>query len=260
MAKRISALQPSGEILLLEVTPETTGKELKQQIKDKQRWDELTHKTTGVEIIVGHNHLLADDVEVLDAGIAEYTVVTVVFKPNKVICSNKDTIASLGRNVDLELPLVVEVPDNETDIPHDAFMECKTLAKLTIPNTVTHIGESAFHSCTSWSDLTIPNSVTHIGEHAFAGCISLANLTVPDSVTHIGNSVFRNCSSLASLTIPESVTHIGESAFYSCTSLSNLTIPNSVTHIGEHAFADCISLANLTIPDSVTYIGESAFF
>ena len=126
MAKMISVRQPSGEVIVLEVTPETTGKELKQQIKDrKPSWDELTRNTTIAEIIVGHNHLLANDAKVLDAGIAEDPVVSVVFKTNKVICSNKDAIASLGGIVDSELLLVVEIPNGETHILEDASYECE---------------------------------------------------------------------------------------------------------------------------------------
>ena len=83
--------------MVLEVTPETTGWTLKQQIKERQPWDELTRSTTSlsVEIIVGNNHLLANDAKVWavcdpwEAGIAEDTVVTVVFKPNVVICSKQ---------------------------------------------------------------------------------------------------------------------------------------------------------------------------
>ena len=69
--QRISARQPSGEVIVLEVTPETTGKELKQQIKERKRWGELTRSTTGVEVIVGDNQLLGNDATVLEAGIAE---------------------------------------------------------------------------------------------------------------------------------------------------------------------------------------------
>ena len=81
----------SAELLVLEVTPETTGQELKHQIKEGQvSWEQFTFRTTGVEVIVGDDHLLANDAKILDAGIAEDTVVSVVFKPHVVICSNKD--------------------------------------------------------------------------------------------------------------------------------------------------------------------------
>ena len=232
-------LQPSGETIVLDVTPELRGRELKQQIKSRQPWDELTGRTTSVEIIVGDDQLLANDVKVLDAGIAADTVVSVVFKPNKVICSNKAAIASLGGIVDSELLLVVEIPNGETHILEDAFRKCETLAKLTIPNSVTHIGDSAFAACSSLVELTIPNSVTYIGDGAFRDCTSLANLTILDSVTHIGDFAFSSCSSLVSLTIPDSVTHIGDCAFANCSSLANLSIPDSVRHIEEDAFDGC---------------------
>ena len=236
MAKTISVRQPSGEALVLEVTPETTGRALKQQIKEGQVWDELTRSTTSVEIIVGGDHLLADDAKVLDAGIAEDTAVSVVFKTNTVtvICSNKDAIASLG--VDSELLLVVEIPDDDTQIDDKAFEGCLTLAKVTIPDSVTHIGRRAFARCRSLVTITIPNSVTHIADFAFARCSSLVVFTIPNSLTHIGNDAFRGCSSLANLTIPNSVTHIGEGAFANCSSLASLTIPNSVTRIWDGAF------------------------
>ncbi|CAK8994593.1 Uncharacterized protein SCF082_LOCUS3991 [Durusdinium trenchii] len=167
MAKRISAQKPSGEVMVLEVTPETTGEELKQQIKQGQPWDELTRSTTSVEIIVGDNHLLANDAKVLEAGIAEDTVVSVVFKPNKVICSsNKDAIASLGGIVDPELLLVVEIPHDEPHILENAFEGCRTLAKVTIPDSVTRIGKCALARC-RLVNLTIPNSVIHIGDVPF---------------------------------------------------------------------------------------------
>ena len=233
MATQIAALQPNGESLVLEVTPETTGQALKQQIKERKSWDELTRSTTGVEIIVGDIHLLAHDAKVLDAGIAESTVVSVVFKPNVVICSNKKKIASLGGIVDPELFLVVEIPYGETAICEGAFKFCTTLAKV-----------------------TIPDSVTHIGDFAFEGCSSLVNLIIPDSVTHIGIGAFRGCSSLVDLTIPNSVTHIEDCAFQHCNSLANLTMPDSVAHFGNEAMAGCSSLVNLTIPDSVTRIWE----
>ncbi|CAK9035170.1 unnamed protein product [Durusdinium trenchii] len=247
MATNISVWQPSGEVMVLEVRPETTGCELKQQIKERQLWAELTRSTTVVEIIVGDNHLLADDATVLEAGISEDTVVSVVFKPNKVICSNQDAIATLGGIVDSELLLVVEIPDTETQIGECAFDSCKTLAKVIIPNSVTHIEDGAFVGCSALVDLIIPPSVTHIGFGAFHSCTSLTNLAIPDFVTHIGERAFGDCTALACLTIPDSVTHLGDYAFRGCSSLVNLTIPNSMTHIPDGVFEDCSACPSQTL-------------
>ena len=146
MATKISALQPSGEMLVLEVAPEITGRELKQQIKLRQNWDDVTSSTTSVEVVLEDNQLLANEAKVLEAAIAEDAVVSVVFKPNKVICSNKDAFTSLGGIVDSEVLYVVEVPDDETHIREDAFYSCNTVAKVTIPDSVTHIGTVPFLS------------------------------------------------------------------------------------------------------------------
>ena len=177
MAMRISALQPSGETMILEVTPEMTGHELKQQIKEGQPWDDLTRKTTRVEIIVG-DHLLANDAKVWDTGVDADTV-SVIFKVNMVVCSNQSQMASSGSEIDLELPLVVELPDHETKIAERAFDSCERLAKLIIPRSVTHIGFGAFVHCSILAGVTIPDSVTHIGNSAFEGCSSLGELDHP---------------------------------------------------------------------------------
>ena len=156
MAVKVSALQPNGDILVLEVMPGITGFELKQQIKEKKPWDELTRSTTAVEIIVGDNQLLANDANVLDAGITGDSVVSVVFNPNVVICGNQDVITSLGGIVDSDLLLAFVIPNDEAQIHASAFAGCRTLAKLTIPDSVTHIGDCAFDACSSLVNLTIP--------------------------------------------------------------------------------------------------------
>lgn len=88
---------------------------------------------TTVEIIVRDCQLLANDVKVLDTGIAADTVVSVVFKPNIVICSNKDMLSAV---------LMVSCPRNslrskslsgETAICENAFASCHiTRTQLTL--------------------------------------------------------------------------------------------------------------------------------
>ena len=53
MAMELSCMQLNGEVMLLEVTPETTGRELKRRIKARQLFDELKRLTTRVDLIVG---------------------------------------------------------------------------------------------------------------------------------------------------------------------------------------------------------------
>lgn len=258
MSVQISVKQLNGEVLLLEVMPEMTGREIKEQIKQQQQWrDEFTRQTTRVELVIGQSRLLENNETAAAAGLSPESEVTVVFKENSVRCSHQNELARLGREIDLESLFVVEIL-SEPEIVAKAFGCCCNLAGVTM-NSVTRIGEGAFGKCSSLTRVTMPDSLIRIGDEAFKNCSSLTSVTIPNSVTLIGAGAFRACSSLTSVTIPNSVTNIEFGAFASCSSLASVTIPNAVTHIGEGAFGNCSSLASVTIPSSVTYIGEGAF-
>ena len=145
-----------------------------------------------------------------------------------------------------------------TEIPSEAFKECRYLTGVNIPSSVTSIGRYAF-SDSPLTNITIPDSVTSIGDYAFSRCARLKSVAIPESVTSIGNNVFDYCDFLTSVTIPDTVTSIGNSAFANCYSLTDVNIPSSVTSIGRSAFTYCESLTSVNIPDSVTSIGNGAF-
>ena len=182
-----------------------------------------------------------------------------------------------------------------TEIPEEAFRDCKNLLKVTLPANIISIGSSAFYSCSSLTGVTIPDSVTSIAGYVFYGCSSLTSITIPDSITSIAGYVFYGCSSLIGVTVPNSVTSIGISAFENCSNLTSITIPDCITSIGSSAFGGCLSLKDtylnitdlakfctsncsydapatvhfcidgeeiteLVIPDTVTSIGEYAFY
>ena len=58
------------------------------------------------------------------------------------------------------------------------------------------VADRAFLNCDSLASITIPDSVTTIGYSAFSHCSRLTSITIPDSVTSIGDSAFLNCDSL----------------------------------------------------------------
>ena len=89
-----------------------------------------------------HSYLMLELLKIL---------LSVVFKPNKVICSNKDAVAILGGIVDSELLLVVQILNDETHILEHAFDGCDTVAKVTIPDSVTHW--ELCHICFFWLQL-----------------------------------------------------------------------------------------------------------
>ncbi len=93
------------------------------------------------------------------------------------------------------------IPDNETEIGDEAFMDCRSLQSIVIPDSVTVIGIRAFNGCISLQSIEIPDSVTEIGDYAFYGCTSLKSIVIPNSVTKIGDWAFKDCRSLQSVVI-----------------------------------------------------------
>ena len=151
------------------------------------------------------------------------------------------------------------IPDNITEICHDAFRECFSLVKVKIPYGIKKIEDFTFWRCTSLEKIEIPNSVTEIGACAFYYCKSLKEIVIPGNVKKINDGAFLCCISLEKIIIQKGVLGIGTRAFSECKKIKEILIPNSVTEIGDQAFGYCISLTKIIIPDSVIKIGVGAF-
>jgi len=170
--------------------------------------------------------------------------IKVAMKANEMMIKDiAKVISEAGKYVSLDLsgsPL--------TEIPADAFTNCKTLAGITIPNSVTSIGYGAF-SGTGLTSVNIPNSVTSL--NGFSNTTSLTSVTIPNSVTIIGSNAFSG-TGLTSITIPNSVTNIQPGAFSDCTSLASVTIGDGVTAIWASAFGGCSSLTSVTFEGTIS--------
>ena len=153
-----------------------------------------------------------------------------------------------------------------TEIPDDAFEDCKTLVGITIPNSVTSIGDYAF-SGTGLTSVTIPNSVISIGDGAFSSDVSIDSPNIEGGILYNKTKteiiyVPRGIS--GNVTIPNSVTTIEWGAFYYCFDLTSITVdsgnPNYASEGGilynkaktEIVFVPRGISGNVTIPNSVT--------
>ena len=150
-----------------------------------------------------------------------------------------------------------------TEIPDEAFSECKSLWKIIIPNNIVTITDSAFDNCN--------NIVNFIGKFssddnkyliidgrliAYARGYNESTCIIPEGTSIITSNTFKNLSKLESITFPNSLTEIHSQAFYNCDNLTDVTI-TSATSIGESAFKDCDKLVTATI--DATTIGIEAF-
>ncbi|MBP5308772.1 MAG: leucine-rich repeat domain-containing protein, partial [Clostridia bacterium] len=75
----------------------------------------------------------------------------------------------------------VTIEDGVTDIPSNAFEDCKYLIIVEIPASVTKIGYRAFFGCDNLTRISFPANVAEIGEEAFALCYNLASIKVDEN-------------------------------------------------------------------------------
>lgn len=132
----------------------------------------------------------------------------------------------------------INLPENLTSIPQNAFKNLKALQYIYIPNTVTYIGDEAFRECSSIQEVEFQKGLTSLnfGNRVFYKCEAMKHIVIPEGVQNIGKNMFEQCSSLESLRLPNTLTIIDEGAFKEAKALTYLTIPKNVESIGSGAF------------------------
>ena len=173
---RLAVEQLNGEVLELDVTPETKIREVKRQIKAMHIWEsKVSRRTTVVEIIVGDKKGTNDET-MEELGVSSESKVAAVFRQNLAVCRDK---SGLGPELDPDTLVVVEIPFGDTEIASEAFFWCERVAKVIIPSSVTEIGARAFAGCAALVAVNVPDSVTRIGDEAFNACGNWLTLNAP---------------------------------------------------------------------------------
>ena len=145
-----------------------------------------------------------------------------------------------------------------TAVPAYCFMNCASLASVTLGSSLTTINDFAFNGCSSLETVSLPASVIQIKQRAFqdSGLTALPS-GLHDGIT-LGNYVFSG-TNLTVVTLPDALTTLGSSnyTFSNCTSLTEFH-PNKVTVIREGCFSGCTSLSIFDFND-ITSVGVSSF-
>lgn len=111
---------------------------------------------------------------------------------------------------------------------HQVFIDSPQITTINIGDNVTNIPANAFVSCFRVASVRLPDSITSIGDYAFSGCGGLKTINIPDAVTTIGQYAFQNCEQLISVIIPVSVSFIDRNAFEYCVHLTSITSLDTV--------------------------------
>ena len=155
----------------------------------------------------------------------------------------------------------ITLPATIKSIGREAFSGCVNLKKMDLSDyTFTTIENATFLNCSSLAEITLPTSVTTIKPGVFEGCSSLPAITLPAGLTSLGEQAFGRCAALTAITLPEGVKLIAHNTFQGCTKLATVTMEGNVDYIGDNAFAHCAALKTITLGSDTWYIGQKAFY
>lgn len=164
----------------------------------------------------------------------------------------------------------VILPTDVTTIEKDAFMNCKSLAKIEIPASVSNLLPSS--GCTALRDIevseansnyssdngvllnaqqtnilwfpmgkqgeySLPNTITSIGNYAFKEC-SIETFILPDNMNEIGQGAFID-SKVKEVKLPANLKRIPTSTFQGCKQLKVVRIGSKTEAISDYAFDLC---------------------
>ena len=164
----------------------------------------------------------------------------------------------------------VILPTDVTTIEKDAFMNCKSLAKIEIPASVSNLLPSS--GCTALRDIevseansnyssdngvllnaqqtnilwfpmgkqgeySLPNTITSIGNYAFKEC-SIETFILPDNMKEIGQGAFMD-SKVKEVKLPANLKRIPTSTFQGCKQLKVVRIGSKTEAISDYAFDLC---------------------
>lgn len=193
---------------------------------------------------------------IIDDG--EYYVCSSWGTPQKVYSYPKDNVIGDHMFASTKLESIV-LPDNVTEIEHDAFWSCRELSNVTIPDGVKRIGQFSFLSTPKLKNVTIPRSMNTIEKYAFGSANGLTEIRIPGNIKAIEDGAFSYCANLASITIENGVESIGEIVFQQCKKLASIVLPESASSIGEFCFNGCDNLTNIQMPTAL-YAFDKVFY
>ena len=168
---------------------------------------------------------------------------------------------------------LTSVAVNSTQIPEEAFSNCKNLTTVVINGSVVTIGNNAFANNSNLTSITVNGTVEYLNDYAFANNAKLTSVVLPNSGVKIGSYVLANDPALTSITFQAktSITSLKE-GFLSGSNVSTFTVQegSSYTVVDGILYADneqtivlvatkALTNTLFTVPNTVTSIKDGAF-
>lgn len=181
-------------------------------------------------------------------------------KGSLLLISGKGALtAATLKDTDFSEITEVQVKAGITAIGSGAFLDQKTIKKVSLPDSVLTIETNAFRGCETLEEIQFGSALKTIGSFAFYRCKSLASLALPDSVKTLETGAFQECTALKNAALGNGVKKLPIQLFRGCTSLETVELSPSLEVIGEQSFCLCSALKNIVIPSGVYRIDKNAF-
>lgn len=161
----------------------------------------------------------------------------------------------------------VILPTDVTTIEKDAFMNCKSLAKIEIPASVSNLLPSS--GCTALRDIEVSEANSNYSSDN--GVLLNAQQTnilwfpmgkqgeysLPSTITSIGNYAFKECS-IETFILPDNMKEIGQGAFMD-SKVKEVKLPTNLKRIPTSTFQGCKQLKVVRIGSKTEAISDYAF-
>ena len=167
------------------------------------------------------------------------------------------------------------IPEGVDSIGSCAFINLKTLTKVSLPSTLKYVGPNAFQECINlriadvtsiqdycqieFASLNSNPFQDYIVNRAFTWMLVNGNyvhdgnrvLCIPDGITEVKANAFANVDPTETVVIPSSVTKIGENAFRNSVTnkFHTLCIKGHIAEMGEYAFGSCPFISTIYMED-----------
>ena len=167
------------------------------------------------------------------------------------------------------------IPEGVDSIGSCAFINLKTLTKVSLPSTLKYVGPNAFQECINlriadvssiqdycqieFASLDSNPFQDYIKNRAFTWMLVNGNyvhdgnrvLCIPDGIAEVKANAFANVDPTETVVIPSSVTKIGENAFRNSVTnkFHTLCIKGHIAEMGEYAFGSCPFISTIYMED-----------
>lgn len=114
------------------------------------------------------------------------------------------------------------------EIDYEAFVNAKSLKKVTFGKNIKYVGTSVFENCKNLKQVKINKGVRILDNNVFNRCKSLEKIVLPESLVDLGRNAFADCVKLKTIRLGKQLDTIGKNAFKGCRSLETIYVSSKV--------------------------------